>query len=286
MAQITRRDWSDQEVSVVVESYFRMLRMQLNDEPFVKARENEWVRERTGRSKGSVEFKYQNISAALLQLGLPEFVRGYAPMRNLQAALLKTVRRRIEDESALEAMLLKKLAEPLEKEDQPTALFPADVPKFSVEPWERMERSPVKVDFAAIEQGHRAVGLAGERAVVAYEQRILQQNGKERLASWVEHVSETRGDGLGYDVLSFDMEGNEKFIEVKTTRWQRESPFMVTRNEVEFSKDEAEQYHLYRVFDFGRNRASFYTLDGPLTETCALAPFTFRARPRAAIDHC
>lgn len=279
MARTARKDWTEAEIEVVVESYFRMLRLQLEDRPFVKAREVEWVRERIERSRGSVEFKYQNISAAVLQSGFPEYVRGYVPLKNLQKALLDAVERRLATESILEEMLVEKLLEPLGEQHHPPHLTRAEVPNFAIEPRASDSPSAVKIDFLAIEQARREVGLAGELAVVAHEKRMLHASGRASLASRVEHVSQTRGDGLGYDVLSFDHEGDEKFIEVKTTRWQRESPFLVTRNEVAFSESEPERFHLYRVFDISPERAAFYPLKGPLSETCTLRAASFVAHP-------
>ena len=49
-----------------------------------------------------------------------------------------------------------------------------------------------------------ALGLAGERAVVAQEQTWLRANGREDLASRVRHVAEVESEGAGYDVASFD----------------------------------------------------------------------------------
>ena len=60
--------------------------------------------------------------------------------------------------------------------------------------------------------------------------------GQKVLANRVEHVSQTKGDGLGYDVLSFDASAKERFIEVKTTSFGKETPFFISRNEVEFSR--------------------------------------------------
>ena len=52
------------------------------------------------------------------------------------------------------------------------------------------------------------------------------------------HVSQTKGDGLGYNVpgcnMRFDASGKERFIEVKTTSFGKETPFFISRNEVEF----------------------------------------------------
>jgi Domain of unknown function (DUF3883) len=38
------------------------------------------------------------------------------------------------------------------------------------------------------------------------------------LAAKARHVSQIEGDGAGYDIESFEIDGTPKFIEVKTTR--------------------------------------------------------------------
>lgn len=257
-----------------------MLRAQLTDQPYVKLRENEWVQSRTGRSHGSVEFKFQNISAVLIELGAGDFVRGYLPMRNAQQALRAAVSERWQREPEIEALMVVEAEKPV---------FPVlDIewamtkpPLFTVEPSMHDRRStPVRTDFLKLEAERRDLGLAGERAVLDLERRMLSLSGHDRLARMVEHVSQTRGDGLGYDVLSFDTEGTEKFIEVKTTRKQREFPFLVTNNEVEFSKEERDRFHLYRVYDFGRPKTGLFTLEGELGSSCLLSPTMYAARPK------
>lgn len=47
------------------------------------------------RSPRSVEWKHRNISAVMLELGLP-YIRGYKPLPNVQNALRTEVRRRLE----------------------------------------------------------------------------------------------------------------------------------------------------------------------------------------------
>ena len=78
-----------------------------------------------------------------------------------------------------------------------------------------------------------------------YERERLRQAGEKRLGDRVEHVAVAKGDGLGYDVLSFDVDGRERFIEVKTTSFGKQTPFFVSRNELEFSDLARDQYHLY-----------------------------------------
>jgi hypothetical protein len=66
------RDWSPEEVDLIVADYFDMLRLELDGQTY-KAERNRSLRGRLdARSKGSVEFKHQNISAALLELGLKQ----------------------------------------------------------------------------------------------------------------------------------------------------------------------------------------------------------------------
>jgi hypothetical protein len=123
--------------------------------------------------------------------------------------------------------------------------------------------------------------LEDEAAVSDYldmlvEERRLRRVGKRRLAERIDHVSRTQGDGLGYDVLSFDDDGAERLIEVKTTRGGVSSPFFATRNEVEVSDAERARYHLYRVFAFDR-KPQLFTLPGSLRTTCLLEPMQYRA---------
>lgn len=103
MSEVRGSPWTSSEIDSVVEAYFRMLRAQLSDEKYVKLRENEWVQSATRRSHGSVERKFQNVSAVLLELGAAAFVRGYVPLRNAQQALRAAVTERWRHEPEVEA---------------------------------------------------------------------------------------------------------------------------------------------------------------------------------------
>ena len=88
----TGQDWSDQEVELIVADYFSMRDMELRGESYVKAHRNAELYRLTGRSRGSIEFKHQNISAVLMTLGEP-WIQGYKPMMNFQRALIDGVER-------------------------------------------------------------------------------------------------------------------------------------------------------------------------------------------------
>lgn len=136
--------------------------------------------------------------------------------------------------------------------------------------------APVKRDYIAREARNTSLGIAGEEFVVRFEHWRLNQLGMTTLADRVEHVSQTKGDGLGYDVLSFDASGRERFIEVKTTAFGKETPFFVTRNELDFSKDAKDHFVLCRLFEF-RQAPRLFALNGALDQHCALDPVTYRA---------
>ena len=82
--------WTDDELDIIVADYFTMLEAERSGQAYVKAQRNRAVRERIGRSRGSVEFKHQNISAVLLELGM-DWIAGYKPAVNYQNALIDAV---------------------------------------------------------------------------------------------------------------------------------------------------------------------------------------------------
>ena len=114
-----------------------------------------------------------------------------------------------------------------------------------------------------------------------FESVRLHTAGYGRLADRIEHVAKSEGDGLGYDIVSFETSGMERFIEVKTTNYGKYTPFFATPREVAVSLQESDQYHLYRVFAFSKSPA-LYCLSGSLPETCSLTPALFKASSGAA----
>jgi len=83
-------NWSEEENEFVVRKYFEMLSLQFSDEDFVKADYWRSVMESTGRTKGAVEYKFQNISAILDEIGM-RWVKGYVPMVAYQQSLKTSV---------------------------------------------------------------------------------------------------------------------------------------------------------------------------------------------------
>lgn len=136
------------------------------------------------------------------------------------------------------------------------------------------------IDWAAREQRNRDLGLAGELLVMAHEQKRLRDAGRNDLAARVEHVA-LSDSAAGYDILSFELDGSEKFIEVKTTTGPASTSFYISENEVNVSRQLQELYWLYRVHSYSRekNSAAFYVKNGDVSKGFELTPTTYKAIP-------
>ena len=278
---VTGERWSDAEVATIVSVYFQMLRMQELGQAFNKAEHNRRLQQLLpARSKGSIERKHGNISAVLNLLGA-QTITGYKALPNFQHSLVGAVahalaRDRVLDQAAIQSV--EAPAEPplLEGFDD----FVVEVPRAKVAVNERQaawaKDAPVTRDYLEREARNRSLGLAGELVVMDFEARRLHEMGAKALADRIEHVSKDKGDGAGFDILSFDGDGRERFIEVKTTAYAAETPFFVTPNEVDFSSNQSDKFHLYRLFTF-RKKPQMFMLPGAVAANCLLDPVSYRA---------
>ncbi len=118
------------------------------------------------------------------------------------------------------------------------------------------------------------IGDGGEDLVMQYEMEKLKRLGIKKKP---EHISRSKGDGLGYDILSYDEDGNPIFIEVKTTRSSSKTNFYVTINELTCSMENKENYYLYRLFDYDphKDKAKMIVERGSLEDKC-INPTLFR----------
>ena len=274
-------DWTESEVHATVADYFEMLRLEADGAAFNKSGHNEILRKQLkGRSKASVELKHQNISAVLAGMGLP-FIQGYKPRGNSQLLLRKAV----QDYLLRYSGDVSKIVDVLEEVKTPAqrsysaALVESPIMaerQKLVAPTRLRERLPRKLDYAAQDEANRKLGRLGEDWVIGYEQHRLKEMGHPELFQKLEWISDTQGDGAGYDILSFDSDVLHRYIEVKATNRDIASSFIVSQNELEFSAEAGDQFYLYRVFQLS-SEPRLFILRGDLSSQLYLKPLDYRA---------
>lgn len=134
---------------------------------------------------------------------------------------------------------------------------------------------PIKINYLEKEQSNRALGLFGEELVIEFEKWNLIKVGKNNLADKIEWISKEQGDGAGFDILSKNLNGTDKYIEVKTTRLGKETPFFFSSNELQFSINKASHYHLYRLFNAERD-VRLFQKNGSLDNICKSVPTMYK----------
>jgi hypothetical protein len=265
--------WQDDELDAIVADYFDMLAGELSGRPYIKARHSATLMARIGRTHRSVEFKHQNISAVLDELGMP-WISGYIPKRNYQNAIFAAIDRYLSQHP--NALELASSSEPVVAASSAVFVEPPSVRPRETVP-EALSRLVRKFDPVERDHRNRALGKAGEAFVLDVERRRLAELDRQDLVHKVRWVSAEDGDGAGYDVLSFDSEGGrERLIEVKTTNGSARTPFFLSRNEREMAMERPADWRIYRVHLFARD-ARIFTVAPPLENAVNLMPETWRA---------
>lgn len=273
-------DWSQQEVDATVAVYFEMLLSEARQEKYSKTERNAALRQMLkARSKAAIELKHQNVSAVLHGMDLP-FILGYKPRGNSQLLLRKAVQKFILDHAGLVGHVVDAMEDVNTPADRQFRAVVVAAPELSTVvqllPSAPKLRLPRKVDFAARDESNRQLGRTGEQWVLEFEQQRLHALGLPELFQRVDWVSDRLGDGAGYDILSYDSTDQPRYIEVKTTNGSHTSAFIISRNELDFSQEAGDAFHLYRVFQF-RTAPLLYMLRGDVSRQLHLEPIDFRA---------
>ena len=250
-----------------------MFRLERQGQKYNKAEHNRQLQQATRRTRTSIERKHQNISAVLWQLGLPS-ISGYKPLGNFQQSLLDAIERYLSIYG-------------IPQFDLPHVLSAQAPPSLFIEPPPMIGTAPStgkaditkllrKFDPAARDARNRDLGQRGEEYAFENEKRVLWNAGRQDLAHKVRHVSQDVGDGLGYDIHSFDPNGSDRLIEVKTTLGTATTPFFLSENERLVSIERKTHFKLLRLYDFV-NVPRAFELIPPLENFLFLQPTNYRA---------
>ncbi|MBE7681484.1 DUF3883 domain-containing protein [Paenibacillus sp. P13VS] len=272
-------DWSLSEVNLIISDYISMLVAELRGEEYNKTFHAKLLQSKlSARSRGSIEFKHCNISAAMIEKGLP-YINGYKPRGNYQNLVSEIIDQYLNLNTDVLALFQKeaqKISVSSTVEEGPRLLdLLEDSPAHSNKDFKVKRSIGKKYDFDGQDKKNRTLGDLGEKFVIEYEKARLKFIGREDLASHISWVSMELGDGEGYDIKSYNADGSERYIEVKTTNYGKCTQFYFTINELLFSENNRENYFLYRVFDFSK-RKRLFILQGSLSSICSNTPTHFR----------
>lgn len=272
-------DWSKQEVEIVITDYFEMLRSHLSGVSFNKAAHRRKIMPLlNNRSHGSIESKRQNISAILIELGRV-FIPGYKPLSKYQKLLKEVIIERLPELETLDPLMEKYTQQKVTVESKEVVYkkWLVDAPEASNilrEP--RVSYKTIKRNYIEEEQRNKSIGDTGEELVIHYEKWRLQELGKPSLVKKIEWVSKEQGDGAGYDILSKNEDGSDRFIEVKSTTLGKEAPIFFTKRENDFSEENPDQFYLYRVFDL-KSKPKMYQRKGAFSSfEMNIEPISFK----------
>lgn len=270
-------DWSESENTALVAEYFAMLADDLAGLRLNKLERYRALAKRIPRPIKSIERKCQNVSAVMLGFGQP-WVQGLKPARHYQRALEDVVERWL---AAHPEWLL-----PVPTERLASTVHEVPTLWIGPPPTHRNEPPPVdpklmaalgqRFDIAGKDERNRALGRAGEEVVVRHEQATLRQAGREDLADKVRWTSVQDGDGYGFDIASFETDGRERLIEVKTTNGWERTPFHISRNELAVADARRDDWHLVRLYEFARQPKAF-AIRPPLESHVELTATSFLA---------
>lgn len=159
-----------------------------------------------------------------------------------------------------------------------------DTPKIKNK--ERFSNPKKNKNYAEEYIKKQIIGVIGEAIILKKERERLINSEQAELVEKVKDVewsSKDIGDGLGYDIKSFDIKNGkvvDKYIEVKTTIGP-DNDFEITSPEVEKSYELNEDgiYAIARIYnlDIGNKSADFYFKEGNLKSNYELKTSVYTA---------
>lgn len=151
-------------------------------------------------------------------------------------------------------------------------------PHANIKPNNKVNLNHKNPDYENEARKLKQLGDRGEKIVMDLEIRRLEDAGRKDLAKKIERVS-LKSDSLGYDILSFETNGNKRFIEVKATRAKvGAATFFYTANELRTAQ-EYENYFIYMVYDVTTEAPKVWVISNPFmpeNKNTIMVPTTFR----------
>ena len=132
-------------------------------------------------------------------------------------------------------------------------------------------------DYGKLQEQKNKIGELGELIAFNYIYDEMRQAGIDKAPV---HVSKDEGDGLGYDIRSWNKQGILIKNEVKTTTGKSKDGFDITPNEIAVSREENIVYRIIRIYNLApkKGTAKICIYEGPITsQDYELVPTAYRA---------
>jgi len=278
-------EWTDNELRAAVRDYFTMLQAELRGRSSgTMSSWNALVRRPSDRDADSVQERHRQIAAILIDNGLPYSIV-HAPAWGYRQSLVRAVREYLHNHPHMLELMEGAVFRPVRTLPELEYLEPRRVLDRPPEPRPEAADSDdpehreliAGVDYLEKEQRNRSLASAGEQFVLAFERRRLRAQGQRKYAESIEHVSAEYGEGSGFEILSYSVDGTARYIQVKTTRFRKETPLYLTAHELAMAMAHRKRYWIYRVFEF-RDHPRVYMLNAPSIRRFTLEPTQYRVR--------
>lgn len=128
---------------------------------------------------------------------------------------------------------------------------PLEIRKYRPTEGKKENSKTSKPDFIAEEIIKSKQGELNEKVIFEDEIKKLMKEEADQQVKLMEDFFKNKKENEGFDILSFELDENgkyiEKYIEVKSTKGPESTPIDITDNEIKFAKDHIDNYCLYRI---------------------------------------
>ena len=281
--------WSVEETNLVCDLYLLQLKNYLSDKQILDLNKTrEFLVRKLNKSNKAIRLKMHHISSILVNSELP-YLETFKPFSRVDIDFVDWKETELIKKKLLNELNTKEFIDlfitALSKSNYSTEVTENNTFEELPEP-EIFEDSKTtsqktikifpKINYVEREIRNSKLGEAGEKWVIDFEKRRLNNIGREDLIDKVIWASKEIGDGLGYDIISCDKDGNELYIEVKTTCLGKYAVFYLTEREIRTAAELGSEYLIYRVFDFDKE-TKIYKVENNIQEELNLIPSTYRA---------
>lgn len=140
-------------------------------------------------------------------------------------------------------------------------------------------------DYVKEASNRSKLGRLGEEVAIEYEVERLKKLGYSEENIRIEDLPKSKRDNAGYDLKSIatDESGIEehRYIEVKTSKGNINSPFFMSPNEINVREEKGDKYYIYRIYNISDDEPGIYVIPNDKTIELEKRPNSFIIYPNS-----